>query len=90
MNYGIEIWYGSSDTIKNKVQILQKKAVRPLNSLFFNSHTHQYFRDNLILKLEDLFKWQLATRAIKSLQDPNNDSFMSDAQHSIPLDMEIS
>ena len=46
------------------------------------SHTHQYLRDNLIHKLEDLFNWKLASRVFKSLKDPNNDSFMFDAHYS--------
>ena len=82
ITYGIEVWYGSSDSIKNKVQVLQKKSVRAMSSLPFNSHTHQYFKDNFILKLEDLFRWQLSTRIFKSLQDPINDGFMLDTHYS--------
>ena len=33
-------------------------------------------------EMEDLFKWQLATRVFRSLQDPNNDTFMLDAHYS--------
>ena len=53
-----------------------------MNSLPFNSHTHQYFTDNSILKLEDLLEWQLATLVFKSLKDPNNYRIVLDAHYS--------
>ena len=61
LTYGIELWYSASNTLTNRVQILQKKAVRAMNSLPFNTHTHDFFRDMQLLKLYDLHNVSLMT-----------------------------
>ena len=61
LTYGIELWFSASNTLTNRVQILQKKAVRAMNCLPYNAHTHDFFRDMRLLKLYDLHNIALMT-----------------------------
>ena len=61
LSYGIEIWYSAPNYLTNRVEILQKKAIRAINNLPFNDHTHAYFRDMRLLKLGDLYLLNLMT-----------------------------
>ena len=54
--YGIEIWYGIHQYNNDRVFKLQKKAIRAINSLPYNSHTNDYFKNMHFLKLEDMYK----------------------------------
>ena len=54
--YGIEVWFGVLQSNNDRIFILQKKAIRAVNCLPYNSHTNQYFKSMKILKLEDLYK----------------------------------
>ena len=45
---------------------LQKKSIRAINSLSYNSHTNDYFKSMEILKVEDLAKWRSLTYIFKS------------------------
>ena len=53
--YGIELWYGASATDRNRIFIIQKKTIRAINSLPFNSHTNMYFKNMKLLKVEDIY-----------------------------------
>ena len=54
--YGIEIWYGIHQYNNDRVFKLQKKAIRAINCLSYNSHTNDYFKSMNLLKLEDMYK----------------------------------
>ena len=54
--YGIEIWYGIHQYNNDRVFKLQKKAIRAINCLSYNSHTNDYFKSMQFLKLEDMYK----------------------------------
>ena len=54
--YGIEIWYGIHQYNNDRVFKLQKKAIRAINCLPYNSHTNDYFKSMNFLKLEDIYK----------------------------------
>ena len=56
ITYGIELWYGASATITNRIFIIQKKTIRAINSLPYNSHTNLYFKNMNLLKVEDIYK----------------------------------
>jgi len=53
LSYGVEAWGSAYHNVINKVLILQKKAIRAINSLPYNDNTNEYFKQNNILKLED-------------------------------------
>ena len=59
LTYGIELWYSASNYLTDRVQVLQKKAVRAIKDLPFNAHTHNYFRDMRLLKLCDMYTLNL-------------------------------
>ena len=59
LTYGLEVWYSAPKYQTDRVFILQKKAVRAMNSLPFNSHTHEYFSRMQLLKLDDLYTLQV-------------------------------
>ena len=59
ISYGIEAWYAAPQTISNRISVLQKKTVRAVNHLPYNSHTNDYFASMNILKLEDIYNLQL-------------------------------
>ena len=52
LTYGIHVW-GNSMTIK-KIIILQKRAIRWINKVWYRSHTEPLFKSNQILKFEDM------------------------------------
>jgi len=56
--YGIQAW-GSSIHI-NKIESIQKRAIRIINNKVYNSHTDPLFRQNNILKVRDLYQFQNA------------------------------
>ena len=43
-----------------QVSILQKKAIRCINKLYYNAHTEPLFIRNKILKLDDLYTFELS------------------------------
>ena len=63
--YGLEIWHGSLQGNRDRIFKLQKKAVRAINSLPYNEHTHDAFKSMGILKLDDLSKLMLLVNTFK-------------------------
>ena len=57
--YGIEVWFGAPETVSERITIIQKKMVRALNSLPYNSHTDPYFKEMNLLKVKDLYNLQI-------------------------------
>ena len=57
LNYGLLIW-GSSMTadMEDKLMKMQKKAIRAINRAKYNAHTHNLFRENKILKVQEMIK----------------------------------
>ena len=64
--YGIEIWHSALQCNRDRIFKLQKKAIRAINSLPYNDHTHDHFKSLGILKLEDLFRLKLSTCMFKN------------------------
>ena len=54
--YGCSVWSMTTLNNINIINILQKKCIRIINFAQFNSHTISLFKDNKILKLNDIIK----------------------------------
>ena len=53
---------GPNLSMSSKTSIyLKKKAIRCINNLYYNAHTEPLFIRNKILKLDDLYKFELST-----------------------------
>ena len=63
--YCLEIWYGSLQGNRDRIFKLQKKAVRAINLLPYNEHTHDAFKSMGVLKLDDLSKLMLSVFIFK-------------------------
>jgi len=74
--YGIEVWFSTSQNLKGKVEICQRKVVRTLNGLRRDDHTSCYFKTMNILKLEDLYKYQIALYTHKTLYSGHDNQFL--------------
>ena len=65
ITFGIEAWYGASQTSRNRIFVLQKKALRAINNLPYNSHTHQSFCNMRILKLNECYRLNILVHLFK-------------------------
>ena len=72
LNYAIEAWYGAPQCVSNRVQVIQKKAIRAIFDLEYNSHTTEFFKLSGILKLRDMYKFNLSCIIFKSLSLSDN------------------
>ena len=54
--YGCPVWSLTSKKNLNMISVLQKKAIRTIHFATYNSHTNDYFRNDKILKLDDIIK----------------------------------
>ena len=75
--YGIAVYLNCGKTIYNKLVVIQKKCIRAINKLYFCDHTHNYFITNRILKIEDMYFYQVALYIFKTLYCANYDPFLS-------------
>ena len=60
LTYGITLWGPTYRYHLKQVSILQKKAIRCINKLYYNAHTEPFFIRNKILKLDDLYTFELS------------------------------
>jgi hypothetical protein len=60
LSYGILAWGNASSAILNKTNILQKRAIRTISKANFNSHTEPLLKQLSILKLKDLYEYEVA------------------------------
>ena len=51
--YGCQVWGQSSQTIIDKISLLQRKSVRIMTNSDFNAHTDPLFKNLKILKVKD-------------------------------------
>ena len=59
ISYGIEAWYAAPKTATDRISVIQKKVIRAINRLPYNTHTNDYFKSMRIPKLEDIYHLQL-------------------------------
>ena len=57
--YGILAWGNANKTELNRTILLQKRAIRLINRASYNSHTEPLFKISNILKLNDLYKYEV-------------------------------
>ena len=60
LEYGLILWGSANKTVINELFLLQKKAIRIINKAHFYEHTSPLFRSNKILKLTDLYEYNIA------------------------------
>ena len=65
ITYGIESWFGAPNYLSDRVQVLQKKAIRAIFKLPYNSHTGFYFKDHNFLRLNELYLFNLSSSVFK-------------------------
>ena len=65
--YGLETWYGTHQYLRDKIFVLQKKALRCVFKLRYNAHTSSYFKSARVLKLPDLYEFTIAIIMYKTV-----------------------
>ena len=79
LNYGVLAWGNTYQTCLDKLFLLQKKALRIVFNLHIRAHTDALFLEHKILKLKDLYSFQLGQFMFKynnnHLPKIFNDSF---------------
>ena len=63
------VWGNTFESHLKPLQVLQKKALRVINSLPYNSHTNDSFHSNQILKLKDINTYFQSIYMYKSDRD---------------------
>ena len=61
ITYCIESWHAAPNYLTNSINVLQKKSIRAVFNLPYNAHTNEYFKNNNILKLKELYKLNLCS-----------------------------
>ena len=69
INYGIIAWGCAIQTQLNRILLLQKKALRIIFQTQFRSHTDILFFENNILKVKDIYVFQLGQFMFKLSKD---------------------
>ena len=77
INYGILAWGNSSLSTLNKTNILQKRILRTINKVKYNTHTDPLFRKSEILKLNDLYVYNILIFMFEYCQNKLTPSFQS-------------
>ena len=75
-NYCIPIWGNAAGVHLNKLVLLQKRAVRIVAKAPFLHHTDELFRELKILKLRDIFNFNIRIYMYKSLNVENYDDYL--------------
>ena len=79
-SYVIEIWYGAPNYLKNKLCVLQKKCIRCVFNLPWNSHTAEYFHLSKLPTLDALYKRKVLIYIYKTV-NRNHDSRLLQLLH---------
>ena len=79
--YGIDSWFATGRSRIEKLEVLQRKCIRALNFLDYNSHTNNFFKMNDVLKLNDLHFFHVCTFMYKSLTLVQNDFLLFPLLH---------
>ena len=65
LSYGLVLWGDTHRKYINKILTFQKKAMRIINRKTYNEHTNELFIKQGILKLPELYHWNVATYMYK-------------------------
>ena len=60
INQSSESWLGASEYVLDRAKSLQRKSLRSVFNLSYNDHTNSLFKNSLILKLDELYKFNLS------------------------------
>ena len=66
LSYGVIVWGGTYDVHLKPLVVLQKRAIRIINKQPYLAHTNPLFIHNNFLKLQDIFRFNLATHFYKN------------------------
>ena len=61
LTYGLPVWGNTAKILINKLEILQKRAIRAINFSDYTSPSSPIFKELEILKINDLYKAQIAS-----------------------------
>ena len=61
LSYGIPVWGSANRALTQKLFVLQKKAIRAITFSDFLAHTSPLFKDANVLKVADLFQYQVSS-----------------------------
>ena len=81
ISYVIEVWYGASDYLRNRKNIMQKRAVRAINSLTHSAHTKTYFKNMKLLSITDQYKLNTSVQFYKNLTMNNENMIFLKKSH---------
>ena len=76
LNYGILAWGNTTQSLLDSLFLLQKRAIRIINKTGYLSHTDEFFHKNKILKLSDLFYYNLGIFMYKLSKNDLPDIFL--------------
>ena len=80
LNYGILAWGNTHKILLDRLLLLQKKSLRIISNTTARSHTNKLFLQNKILKIEDLYSFQLG----QFMYNYNNNSLPSAFNNMFP------
>ena len=69
LNYCIQIWGGTYQSHLNRLEILQKRTIRIVNNAQYYSHTLPLFKSSFVLKLSDVYRFNVAVYMFKNRSD---------------------
>ena len=72
INYAIETWHSAPQYLLDQIFILQKKAIRAINLLPYNDHTHNYFKSSNLLKMKELYKLSCCSQIYLAINSVNH------------------
>ena len=75
INYGITAWYGCPAYNRNKIAILQRKAIRLIRNLGLRANTEQHFVALRTLPIDQLYMYQVGQFAFKTVIDGQQSEF---------------
>ena len=83
LNYGTVIW--GNNQHRGKLSILLKKSIRNINRKGFNFHTEPLYKQNGLLRLDDIYQLNIATFMfkLKTLRLPSSFNYLNYFQHII-------
>ena len=71
--YALLCWYASPAYLANRIEILQKKSIRLIYNLPYNSHTNNFFISSKILPIRALYETNVLLYFFKSINGDYDD-----------------
>ena len=74
--YGVVAWFATYKNVTDKIVVLQKKACRAINNLHYLDHTSIHFKNMNILKVEDLYSFQILSYLFKTIHEDHDEHLL--------------